>query len=295
MDYKFPRRGLLLVMKIVVFDVETTGIPRQAGNYFKKIKSPSGTLTTQRNHRFRGEVIQISALESSLESPCVCERFLSHYTDPTEPISVGATLNAHSISDQPDCFRKGQELRFAGDRNCSEESLLAEGFKKLPYIRDLAKGKSLEHFLCDDPEFSKLFREPGTIFVGHNISGFDMKVINDQLLSSNCPQIDFGLSISNRFELQRVDPSRNYYFDTMKVGKFLLSEQIIKLTGKNKNPKLSEALHCLGLEDDYVTQIAKQVVPGFSEETSYHNADFDVVTNWLVFILLLRKLQEVAV
>lgn len=282
-------------MKVVVFDVETTGIPKQVGNYYKKIKSPSGTLTTQRSHKFRGEVIQISALESSLESPCVCESFQSHYTDPTEPISVGATLNAHGISDQPDCYRKEQELCFAGDKNCDEKSLLAMGYKKLPYIRDLAKGKSLEYFLCDDLKFSKLFREPGTIFVGHNISGFDMSVINNQLLSSNCPQIDFGLPIATSFDLQTLDPSKNYFFDTMKVGRTLLSTEIRKLTGKNKNPKLSEALYCLGLGDDYVKHVAKEVVPGFSEETSYHNADFDVVTNWLVFILLLRRLQGVVV
>lgn len=163
-------------MKFIVFDTETTSIPR-----FRGLPEPSCLdkfNVRYPNHimKFNGEVIQFAGLVC--DENFALEKIISFYCMPSEPISQEA-FNVNKISNE--------------------------------MIYDLSKGKRLEDYLIKDEEIHDLLFNSNNLFIGHNVK-FDMKVINDNLLNYCYPEINFGESVKS---FTGLDKGSSYHYDTM--------------------------------------------------------------------------------
>lgn len=241
-------------MDIIVFDVESTGLPftrkgapqstytkeLKIGNQVKKIKVP---------YTPRGDVIQLAYFRYSTTGEynpqlCMC------YTNPSEPISDEA-IAVHGITNND--------------------------------IQRLSGGTTLEAFLKDTPDTSKYFHKDGVIFVGHNI-GFDMKAVNSDLQRTNNIPIDFGTQIKSLEEI--TNKNGRYYFDTMHVFRERLGtafKEKFRLP-RVKNPKLIEAAEFFGWTEEKLNSVLSKKIP----DVSFHDARFDVLVTWLIFNKLVK-------
>lgn len=163
-------------MKFIIFDTETTSIPR-----FRGLPEPScldkfNVRYPNKIMRFNGEVIQFAGLVC--DEKFNLEEIVSFYCMPSEPISEDA-YKVNKISNE--------------------------------MIYDLSKGKRLEDYLINDKKNHELFFNSNNVYIGHNVT-FDMKVVNNTLANYCYPEIDFGNQINS---LNSVTSNSSHYYDTM--------------------------------------------------------------------------------
>lgn len=236
-------------MRLIIFDVETTGMPGMI-SYTDRCHtdlSKSSSFTTQApkdkiQYKCKGEVIQLSALVCDIDTLDPVE-LISFYCMPTEPISDGA-FNVHHISNN--------------------------------VIEELSKGKFLEDYLFSSREnggYSDVFTSTGNLYVSYN-TAFDMKAVNNTLAGYSM-EIDFGKKV-NSF----IDFNDNYNYNLCAMEAFK------SIKGLSRWVKLEESLKMMNyttLDKDFEDLMRRCNKPITS---SFHNADYDTVAAWALLFLL---------
>lgn len=169
-------------MNYVIFDTETTSIPRFRG-------IPESSCLDVFNERFikgkpmifRGEPVQVGGLICDEELNII--DLISFYCMPSEPISAEA-FKVNGISNE--------------------------------LIYSLAKGKTLEDYL--NGEYKDLFYNSNNVYIGHNVT-FDMRCVNNTLMDYCNKPINFGDKANKLYGLNK---DKSYYYDTMSSSKSLL-------------------------------------------------------------------------
>lgn len=249
-------------MKIIVFDLETCGLPGKPDTLTDKTNSPEGTMVSASNYQDhgrsgahspdwgdyrnvksytpRGEPVQMSAIVCDFNDLSI-ERFISFYCMPTEPISDGA-YRVHGISNKE--------------------------------IKKLSGGKFIEDYLFED--YKDIFTSKGNIYMSYNIK-FDRDVLINTLEGYSVP-IDMGQEVSS---LSNLDPNKNYNLCLMKSYSALKS--LLGVNAPNKRwTKLIEALEQLNYTklDTVYKNLTTQF--GLAQDASFHSADYDTVAAWLL-------------
>lgn len=238
-------------MKIVIFDLETTGLPRKPDTLTEMRNFTNAEnifpITRQINPNDyvpRGEPIQMSAIVCDFNMQSI-EKFISFYCMPTEPISDGA-YRIHGISNSE--------------------------------IKSLSGGRYLEDYLFDD--YKDIFLSKGNIFMSYNIE-FDKNVLLDTLEGYSVP-IDMGSTITS---LDNLNENKNYNLCLMKA--FSALKGILGINNGRRWTKLEEALRLLNY--DKLDVVYNNCIKRFNLDKSngFHSADYDTVAAWI----LLNKLR----
>lgn len=170
-------------MDVIIFDLETTGLPNTTGTITKEITDFHGVKKLEKKtYHVKGEPIQFSALICDLKTLRI-KNVINFYSMPSEPICDEARLASHGISNEE--------------------------------IVKLSKGKHLEDLLFKN--YPEIFNEDGKLFISYNIK-FDRDVLINSLARYNVP-LDMGTEIQVG---DRIRESLKYNFCAMKAVRTLL-------------------------------------------------------------------------
>lgn len=170
-------------MDVIIFDLETTGIPNTTGTVTKEIVDFRGVKKLEKkSYHVKGEPIQFSALVCDLDTLKI-KKVINFYTMPSEPICDEARLASHGITNEE--------------------------------IVKLSKKKHLEDLLFEN--YPEIFNDDGKLFISYNIK-FDREVLVNSLARYNV-YLDMGTEIRVG---DRVRKSLIYNFCAMKAVQSIL-------------------------------------------------------------------------